>query len=124
MYIHQFSIRRQRIIKYFCPTHLHWLRFQSNTPKIAPKALLKTWELLRACSKIHLNYHLTEVNSSIIYQNTQVNSDNSETLEKSSRIAPDHPPLLGALTLNKSSCEICILRQFSQKILIFAFPSL
>ena len=59
-----------------------------------------------------------------MHQNSQVNSDNSETLEKSSRIAPDHPPLLGALTLNKSSCEICILRQISQKILIFAFPSL
>lgn len=74
--------------------------------------------------KIHLNYHLTEVNSSILYHNTQVNSDNSGTSEKSLRIAPTHPPLLDALTLNKSSCEIYILRQISRKNLNFTFPSL
>ena len=70
------------------------------------------------------NYHLTGVNSSILYQNTQVNSDNSGASEKSSRITPPPPPLLSTLTLNKSSYEICILHQISRKNLNFVFPSL
>lgn len=105
----------------FLPTHPPSAQTQPNTPK---RILLKAWELLRTRSKIHLNYHLTEVDPSIIHQNTQVNSDNSGTSEKSFRIAQTPPPLLDALTLNKSSCEICILHQISRKNLNFAFPSL
>ena len=97
---------------------------QPNTSIISVKSSSRSPKLLRTRSKNHLNYHLTGVNSSILYQNTRVNSDNSGTSEKSFRIAPAPPPLLGALTLNKSSCEICILRQISRKNLNFTFPSL
>lgn len=97
---------------------------QQNTSIISVKSSSRSLELLHTRSKIHVNYHLTEVNSSIICQNTQVNSDNSGTSEKSFRIAPTSPPLLSTLTLDKPSCEICILRQISRKNLKFAFPSL
>lgn len=131
--IHQHMNNRVGPLVFFRKTENHQIFFSqptfigSDSAKYSItsfKSSSRSPELLHTRSKIHLNYHLTEVNSSIIYQNTQVNSDNSGTSEKSSKIAPTAPPLLGALTLNKSSCEICILRQISQKNLIFAFPSL
>lgn len=124
MQAHQFSARRQRIIGYFLPSHHRRLISNQIYLKQTAKALLKVRESFHTCSKIHLNYHLTGVDSSILYQNTRVNSDNSGASEKSFRITPAPPPLLGTLTLNKSSCEICILRQISRKNLIFAFSSL
>ena len=132
--IHPNIDNRVNPLIFYPQTENHWIfspdpppstHTKSIIPKTSPiKALLSTWELLRTGSKIHSNHHLTEVNQPILYQNTRVNSDNSGTSEKSFRIAPTSPPLLGSLTLNKSSCEICILRQISRKNLNFTFPSL